>query len=336
MQHDGSPLEKTTGEGWPFSSWNQAVSADRGGIIARLPGGRPVRLAPGYSLLCPDDDVDDLSERVAVSALMTDDEGSYIVHDAGTLRRRTSLHRSAIGDAMMLGDAGRYGCSIEPLHAAWLPVGDGQVRLHVDAIMRSLAGREGPDEHLFELLVQNALSLMSQSSDVTLGDVLRKTGRHQARARGWTEHDLAFASQGRMITPADLRGARPATVYVDRGPDPSTRRERIARTVQTAILRNALGGVDVHSPRHLVSVMHGATTWGGQTHLNQVPDLGRSKLTGQIMTGGSRADLVSTFSREDVLTLEATIQAKIFADPSGEGVRLSVHGKYMECAVTGP
>lgn len=317
---------------WMYGS-HQAVNPTNGARIAQTASGKHIHLSPGYSMTCFSDGIGELSRQIAISALGTDDDAVYVVHGDGELRRRTSRHRATLGPAMILGDPGSHGCRIEPLSAPWLPQNPGYVRQHVRAIVMAMTGIEGPDAIAQHDIIDAALSLISQGGDVTMQDVLREAGRRH-HVPIWSNEDLSPSLRGRAIVPEDF-DKRPMTIYATRSDDVWSRLNRMCRMVQAAVLRRHLGHVFVPR-RHLVSIYDGPSTWQDQDDLLTTPDLGRSKLTSQMIVGGTRADfdrVLDPFSRT---ILQSTTQVDLAGEADAGVLRLTLHGPYMETEVRPP
>jgi hypothetical protein len=322
---------------WPFGG-NQAVSPKEGGVVARLTDGTPVRLKHGHSLNCFLDGIDPReSTAIASSLLRTDPQATFVVHGNGDLRRMTSRVRSTMGTALIAGDEGRHGCGIEPLSGPWLTKDPRHVPNHVRAVVECLCGNEGPDAESHHDVLETALRMVSQSSDVRLADVLRQT-RMRRGSKPWSEKDTSICSSGRPLVPADMRGPKPMTVYVDRNGDPWSRRDRVARTIQTAISRRWLG--DEYDPEQipLTVVYDGPATWEDQPMLLVTPDLGRSRLVAQILCGGDAADFERIQGGVNTAILRSVTRTRIETERTDEGMirMMRVLGSFAEAVVRSP
>ena len=291
------------------------VSLDKGGVIGHLDDGTALRLHPGASASILLEDVD-LSRRIAASAMLTDDATTFVVHGDGELMRRTSRHRSTVGAAMIVGDTGRHGCRIEPLTRPWMPDREAYVRAHVRDMLTCLSGEQGPDAEAHHQMLDCALSLVSQSGEVTIGAVMEESTRRHG-ITPWSKEDLAMAERGRILTPDDLVADRAATIYFRRTRDAWSRHDRLARTLQTGISNKRLG--NLHDPimRDMVVVYDGPATWIDQPTLLTTGDLGRSKRAGQILCGGSRTEFEKVNDPLSLVLYDAVTPVNVTAD---EGV----------------
>ena len=322
---------------WPFGT-NQAVSWTEGGIVARLGDGTPVRLMHGHSMNCFLDGVDPKeSTAIAASLLRTDHEATFLVHGNGDLRRMTSRVRSTLGTALIAGDDDRHGCGVEPLSGPWLTKDPRHVPNHVRAVVECLCGNEGPDADNYHDVLETALTMVSQSSEVRLADVLRRT-RMRRGSKPWSREETSFCSSGRALVPADMRGPRPMTVYMDRSRDPWSRRDRVARTIQTAISRRWLG--DEYDPDQipLTVVYDGPATWEDQPYLMETPDLGRTRLMAQVLCGGGAADFERIQGSVNATLLRSVTRTRIETEKTVEGMirMMRVLGSFAEAVVHAP
>jgi hypothetical protein len=292
------------------------LSLDVGPIVG-ISKGRRLRMARGCTLTCYAPPGNGRLSGIAAPVLLTDPEGSWVVHDDGQLHAITSGHRSSVGRVMTIRIDSASAHSLNPFDSHWLP-SRGREKYYLDAICTALFPG---DPRVARVVSMVAEELIAAEGSTTLGAIRDHIARSEERE--WTRRVLTTlhpitTKAARAITdtstvlPRHLNGTgsveepRPLTLYIVRDPLSDGRRHPIVAAMQAAIWSKTLNTYPgrtmkdgtVNGPCPVGCLLNDEHALPAMPTILEAMDLGRDTDSSLVILGSSRASIDRKYGRD--------------------------------------
>lgn len=315
------------------------LSRSRGPVLLTDTRGRLLRLMPGHNMCAFSPPGTGRLAGICIPALVSDDDGSYVVHDDGQLLTYTSGWRAGLGPVAVIRIDEATTDTLNPFGAEWLPGPQHRLR-YADAIATAIVPS---DPRIARLIADKAHQLVSRDGETTLRmihDELAATRDHPLTADALMELSPLVDMHGNAVTscssftPDMLRhGGQPMTVYVIRNPRISTgTRDRLAVVIQTAIWHAAIRGEQTREaasgPRHLTTMFQDFHRMPRIPVMPEILEMARSFGLGSIVTGNTVSTVAERYPDKPwMLQAMAHLNVLTTQSDAGEHAIIDHHGQ---------